>query len=102
MLYAFADKFLDGKDLEKVKEEISMTKLGHMLMEDGFKKGVKKGEESGKADLLIKMLVKKFKNVPNEYKDKIKKLSKETIDVIGMEIFEMKSIEELREYFKDK
>jgi len=23
MLYAFADKFLDGKDLEKVKEEIS-------------------------------------------------------------------------------
>lgn len=102
MLYAFADKFLTEKDLEKVKEEISMTELGRMLMEDGFNKGVKKGEESGKADLLIKILVKKFKNVPNEYKDKIKKLSKETIDVIGMEIFEMKSIEELREYFKDK
>ena len=31
MLYAFADKFLDGRDLEKVKEEISMTKLGEML-----------------------------------------------------------------------
>ncbi|CAI3246466.1 hypothetical protein CNEO2_530041 [Clostridium neonatale] len=42
MLYAFADKFLDGKDLEKVKEEISMTKLGEMLVEDGIKKGEKK------------------------------------------------------------
>jgi len=42
MLYAFADKFLDGKDLEKVKEEISMTKLGEMLVEDGIKKGEEK------------------------------------------------------------
>lgn len=40
MLYAFADKFLDRKDLEKVKEEISMTKLGEMLVEDGIKKGI--------------------------------------------------------------
>lgn len=38
ILYAFADKFLKGKDLEKVKEEISMTKLGEMLVEDGIKK----------------------------------------------------------------
>ena len=45
MLYAFADKFLDGKDLEKVKEEISMTKLGEMLVEDGIKKGKIEGKE---------------------------------------------------------
>lgn len=45
MLYAFADKFLDGKDLEKVKEEISMTKLGEMLIEDGIKKGKVEGKE---------------------------------------------------------
>lgn len=42
MLYAFADKFLYGKDLERVKEEISMTKLGEMLVEDGIKKGEEK------------------------------------------------------------
>lgn len=42
MLYAFADKFLNRKDLEKVKEEISMTKLGEMLVEDGIKKGEEK------------------------------------------------------------
>ena len=45
MLYAFADKFLDGKDLKKIKEEISMTKLGEMLVEDGIKKGKIEGKE---------------------------------------------------------
>lgn len=39
MLYAFADKLLDGKELEKVKQEISMTKLGEILVEDWNKKG---------------------------------------------------------------
>ena len=45
MLYAFADKFLDGKYLEKVKEEISMTKLGEMLVQDGIEKGKVEGKE---------------------------------------------------------
>lgn len=52
MLYAFADKFLDGKDLEKVKEEISMTKLGEMLVEDG----IKKGKEEQATDTAIKAI----------------------------------------------
>lgn len=34
MLYAMADKFLDAIDLEKLKEEISMTRLGQMIWED--------------------------------------------------------------------
>ena len=34
MLYAFADKFLDAIDLEKLKEEISMTRLGQMIWDD--------------------------------------------------------------------
>jgi DNA-binding Xre family transcriptional regulator len=54
MLYAFADKFLDGKDLEKVKEEISMTKLGEMLVQDGIKKG-----EEKKAIETAKIAIKK-------------------------------------------
>ena len=107
MLYAFADKFLKGKDLQRVKEEISMTELGRMLIEDGIEKGrkegiekgIEQGMEKGKADLLIKMLVKKFKNVPNEYREKIKMLHQDTIEVIGMDIFEMNSINDLEKYF---
>ena len=99
MLYAFADKFLKGKDLQRVKEEISMTELGRMLIEDGREEGRREGRTEGRTDLLIKMLVKKFKNVPNEYREKIKNLPQDTIEVIGMDIFEMNSINELDKYF---
>ncbi len=103
MLYAFADKFLQGRDLQKVKEEISMTELGRMLIEDGREEGRREGRiegrTEGRTDLLIKMLVKKFKNVPNEYREKIKNLPQDTIEVIGMDIFEMNSINDLEKYF---
>ena len=39
MLYAMADKFLDTVDLEKLKEEITMTRLGQMIWEDGIAEG---------------------------------------------------------------
>lgn len=47
LLYVFAGKFLDRNDLEKVKEVISMTILGEMLMNDGIKKGIKEGIKEG-------------------------------------------------------
>lgn len=90
ILYAFASKFLKGRDLEKVREEIKMTELGRSLIEEGIKKG--------RAELLIKLLMKKFKKLPTEYKDKIKKLPQETIEIIGLEIFDLESIEDLEKY----
>lgn len=95
MIYAFADKFLQGKDLEKVKEELSMTELGRMLVEDG----IKKGKEEGKAELLIKQLIKKFKKLPDEYQKNIKELSPESLEIIATDIFELESVEELKRYF---
>ncbi len=47
VLYTFADKFLNARELERVKEMIAMTRLGKMLVEDGFKQGVKHGIEQG-------------------------------------------------------
>lgn len=40
MLYVFACKFLKEEELAKVKEEIGMTILGKMLMDDGIEKGI--------------------------------------------------------------
>ena len=37
ILYAFASKFLEGKDLDKVREEIKMTELGISLIKEGKK-----------------------------------------------------------------
>jgi hypothetical protein len=53
---------LDVKDLEKVKEEISMTKLGEMLVEDGIKKG-----EEKKAIEIAKTVIRKGFSSVNEY-----------------------------------
>ena len=47
MLYTLADKFLDSKDLDEIKEFISMTRLGQMLLDEGMEKGMKKGMEQG-------------------------------------------------------
>lgn len=63
LLYVFAGKFLDRNDLEKVKEVISMTILGEMLMNDGIKKGIKEGIREGmeqgeqKVNRLIQLLI---------------------------------------------
>lgn len=83
-----------------------MTELGRMLIEDGIEKGRKEGIEQGiaqgiekgKSETLIKLLIKKFGFLSEEYKNKISKLSKETIDIILMEIFDIKSINELDKY----
>ena len=56
MIYAMADKFLDAIDLEKMKEEIAMTRLGQMIWEDGVKKGEERGEAKGKATAYIEMI----------------------------------------------
>ena len=47
MLYTLADKFLDSKELDEIKEVISMTRLGQMLLDEGMEKGMKKGMEQG-------------------------------------------------------
>ena len=48
VLYALAGKVLDKKEMAEIKEEITMTLLGQMLMEDGIKKGREEGIELAK------------------------------------------------------
>lgn len=49
--------------------------------------------------MLIKLLIKKFKSVPKEYKEKINSLSEDTIDVIATDIFDLEKIHDLEKYF---
>ena len=53
MVYALADKFLDGDDLTEIKEVVAMTKLGQMIYDDGVKAGESKGLKAGKREGLI-------------------------------------------------
>ena len=47
VLYTLADKFLTETELGRVKEMIAMTKLGKMLVEDGIRKGMERGNRKG-------------------------------------------------------
>lgn len=99
LLYALFDKFGDDVSKKRFKEVVSMTDVGRMIYEEGIEEGIEKGIEKGKTDLLIRQLIKKFKIVPDEYKKKLMTLSQDTIEVIGTEIFDMESIEDLKKYF---
>lgn len=99
LLYALFDKFGDEVAKKRFKEVIGMTDVGRMIYEEGIEEGIEKGIEKGKVDLLIRQLIKKFKIVPEEYKKQLIALPQETIEIIGTEIFDMKSVEELKKYF---
>jgi len=47
ILYTMADKFLQGSDLEEIKEVVAMTRLGQMLYDDGLKAGKSEGRIEG-------------------------------------------------------
>ena len=99
LLYALFDKFGDDSSKKRFKEVVSMTDVGRMIYEEGREEGLEKGIEKGKTDLLIRRLIKKFKIVSDEYKKKLTTLSQDTIEVIGTEIFDMETIEDLKKYF---
>lgn len=63
-----------------------------------IEEGRLEGREEGKAELLVKLLMKKFKEIPQEYKDKIMKLPEETIELIGIDIFDLTSVKDLDQY----
>lgn len=50
VLYALAGKVLDKEEMNEIKEEITMTLLGQMLMEDGIKRGMEEGLQKGRQE----------------------------------------------------
>ena len=47
VLYILAEKFLDKMELDELKEEIKVTRLGQMLYDDGWDAGLIQGREEG-------------------------------------------------------
>ena len=92
--------FIKDEILENEVSRMTKTLYDPEVEKRGIEKGIEKGINKGKAELLIKQLLKKFKNIPAEYEDKIMNLPINIIDKIGMDIFDIDSVEELEEYFK--
>ena len=50
VIYAMADKFLESMDMEEIKEDMRMTKLGQMLLNEGMETGRAEGLATGRAE----------------------------------------------------
>ncbi len=92
--------FIKDEILENEVNRMTKTLFDPEVEKRGIEKGIAEGIEKGKAELLIKLLIKKFKSLQEEYEDKIMNLPINTIDRIGIDIFDIDSVEELEEYFK--
>ena len=69
-------------------------------IEKGIKKGIEKGMEKGIGVTVIKLLEKKFGNVPEEYVKKIDGANRETLMDIVDNIFDIDKIEDLDKFLK--
>ena len=63
VIYAITDKFLESMDMEEIKEDMRMTKLGQMLLNEGLAEGLAtgcaEGLATGRTDM-IRIIRRKF------------------------------------------
>lgn len=55
-LLVASDKFIDKADAEIIRREITMTKVGRLIFEDGMAEGEKKGEKKERMIAIMNML----------------------------------------------
>ncbi len=97
VLYALAEKFLDKKELEELKEEVKVTRLGQMLYEDGWNDGWSRGEEQGMATMVLSFL-EDLGVLSEKLKDRITQTTDEkTLKAWGKAASRAESIEEFCE-----
>ncbi len=90
--------------METVSEERSekMQTIADMLRQEGREKGreegLEKGMEKGREELLWKLISKKFPKVSQKYFERLKTLTIEKLDALGLELIDMKNEEELKKH----
>ncbi len=94
---------LTERDVEKLiaKIENNYPEGSEVLMtlaERFVEKGMEKGETNALVKTAIKLLTKKFGNIPEEVRTKISKLDNSTLEIIIEGIFEYKSLDDIKKY----
>lgn len=77
--------------------DLVMT-LAEKFREEGKEKGIEIGEVKSLIKTTIRLLTKKFGVLPDKTKEKISKLDADTLEIIIVEIFEYKSLDEINKY----
>ena len=89
VLYAFACKFLEKKELNEIKEALSMTILGEMIWNDGMEQGMARGVAQGieeKSRNIVSNMIKR--NMRDEDICAVAECDQEFVDKMRREIRE--------------
>lgn len=93
--------YKESKYEKYVKEEILMqSSLYREPYEKGIKEGELKGRREEKIETTIRLLTKKFGTMPEEVKEAISKLDLVTLELMIDEIFEYKSLDDIKKYIQ--
>jgi hypothetical protein len=79
---------IDAKEAEKMME----------ITTSWEQKGKAEGRVEGQADLLIRLLHKKFTNLPAEIENQVKALPAEKLQELAEAIFDLKSIDDVKDF----
>lgn len=83
VLYVMANKFLDGKNLKKLKEAMRMLPLGKMLRDEGIREGRSQGLLEGRTSELVRITRKNMeKGIPYEKVAEFLNLDSEKVGAI--------------------
>lgn len=94
-------KYLNSRyvgDVQLDKEVLTMIKTLYdpAVEERGIQKGIREGRQEGQADILLRLLNKKFGNVPGEVEEAVRKLPAEKLEQLAEAIFELKTLEDAK------
>lgn len=81
---------------EAIEEGLERGKTEGMAK--GIVEGRAEGMAEGKSEILLKLLQKKFKDLPGDIQEGIKKLSEDKLDVLAMDVFELNTCENIYKY----
>jgi len=71
-------------------------------LEEGMLRGLERGIEVGREQLLWKQISKKFPQIPRTYYEKLKTLTIDQLDNLGLELMDMQNVEELKKHLHAK
>lgn len=89
---AYEEKFRE--EIDMLEEEMNVQYL-NTFERHGFKIGIEQGVQKGEAAILLRLLRRKFKDIPDVYHQKLDQADAETLLIWGDRILDCKNLEEI-------
>ena len=70
--------------------------------EQGLQRGLQQGKEEGKADLLIRLLSKRFGNLDSFLESRIRELAVTKIEALGDNLFDFSGLDDVNNWLENQ